>query len=233
MLSERRVCVRTLCERRDVHASLCLEARVPPPSLSCQAFWKGFLKTPLTAFRPPPSSDKSGRRPQLHIRRCSQKTLEGDVAGTAAPASPSTLNTPLHTLNCTAFAIASAADNMSRRHNGLSGHNGRKRKVPTTVTVTFSATWITFTLNTLINNPPSAKPTVCTMQHARLITERRPPIKAPLRQCSHRCLRLEPVVVVPTPAQQCRRREREPQAQVEAVDNLAQVGAVLVASQPA
>ena len=150
-----------------------------------------------------------------------------------AHASPSTLNTPLHTLNCTAFAIASAADNMSRRHNGLSGHNGRQRKVPTTVTVTFSATWITFTLNTLINNPPSAKPTVCTMQHARLITERRPPIKAPLRQCSHRCLRLEPVVVVPTPAQQCRRREREPQAQVEAVDNLAQVGAVLVASQPA
>ena len=29
-----------------------------------------------------------------------------------APASPSTLNTPLHTLNCTAFTIASAADNV-------------------------------------------------------------------------------------------------------------------------
>ena len=29
-----------------------------------------------------------------------------------ALASPSTLNTPLHTLNCTAFAIASAADNI-------------------------------------------------------------------------------------------------------------------------
>ena len=40
-----------------------------------------------------------------------QKTLKAMSLGPAL-ASPSTLNTPHHTLSCTAFAMASAADNI-------------------------------------------------------------------------------------------------------------------------
>ena len=67
---------------------------------------------------PPPSSHKSGRRPKDLIRSLGQKTLSRKTLSVFEPslrpalASPSTLNTPLHALNCTAFTSASAADNI-------------------------------------------------------------------------------------------------------------------------
>ena len=53
-------------------------------------------------------------RPQNQKNQGSQSTMSLGPA----PASPSTLNTPLHTLNCTAFTIASAADNIALKGPG-------------------------------------------------------------------------------------------------------------------
>ena len=64
--------------------------------------------------RPPSSSHKSGGR-QQHLIRCfwhsSKKPQQRCSRLGPVLASPSTLNTPFHTLNYTAFAIAIAADN--------------------------------------------------------------------------------------------------------------------------
>ena len=73
---------------------------------------------PNTAFPTPPSSHKSGGRPKDLIRSFWQKTLKQKnlehktLSLGPALAGPSTLNTQLHALNCTAFASASAADNI-------------------------------------------------------------------------------------------------------------------------
>ena len=64
------------------------------------------------------SWDKSGRRPKDLIRSFWQKTLKQKTLAQKtlslgpALAGPSTLNPLLHALNCTAFASASAADNI-------------------------------------------------------------------------------------------------------------------------
>ena len=71
-----------------------------------------------TAFPTPLSWDKSGGRPKDLIRSFWQKTLkqknlaQKTLSLGPALAGPSTLNTLLHALNCTAFASASAADNI-------------------------------------------------------------------------------------------------------------------------
>ena len=71
-----------------------------------------------TAFPTPPSVRKIPARPNPDCQSepkkglCLQKTFEGATPLELALASPSTLNTPLHTLNFTAFAIASQAENI-------------------------------------------------------------------------------------------------------------------------
>ena len=65
-----------------------------------------------TAFPTPVSSDKRGGRQERLIRVFwqSKKTTTAMPRLGPAHASPSTLNTLFHTLNYTAFAIASGAD---------------------------------------------------------------------------------------------------------------------------
>ena len=62
--------------------------------------------------RPCPPSARPPERPNMVFLAKSKKNTNSDARLGPALASPSTLNTPLHTLNCTAFASASAADNI-------------------------------------------------------------------------------------------------------------------------